>query len=151
MIAGRGAGVFVEETDGKGRMRAPLPERANAAVLQPTGKHNIAEDVPRTPEDLAAEGKTILTLRLKSADELERQLRQPSHRSSMPQYAHACSTDRGGQDVRPKANATKIIRSSGEKGRDSSRVAFRVVAGDENEECGEKERRVFAVSHMSPE
>lgn len=45
MIAGRGAGVFVEETDGKGRVRAPLPERANAAVLQPTGKHNIAEDV----------------------------------------------------------------------------------------------------------
>lgn len=56
-----------------------------------------------------------MTLRHKSADELERQLRQPSYRHSMPQYAHACSKDMGGQDARLKVNPTKIIHSPGEK------------------------------------
>lgn len=65
----------------------------------------------------------------------------------MPQYAHACSKDMGGQDVRPKTKPRKIIHSPGEKGR----ADLRVVARDENEECGKKERRVFAVSRMSPE
>lgn len=69
----------------------------------------------------------------------------------MLQYAHACFKDMGGQDVRPKANPTKIIHSpGGKKSRNRSRVVFHVVA-DGNEECGEKERRVFAVSYMSPE
>lgn len=103
-----------------------------------------------TPEDLAAEGKTILTLRHKSADELERQLRQPSHRRSMPQYAHACSQDMGGQDVRPKANPRKIIHSPGEKSPRLFSCSFPCRCCAKNEECGETERRVFAVSHMSP-
>lgn len=105
-------------------MRAALPERANAANREAQHCRGCAG----TPEDLAAEGKTILTPGRKSADELERQLRQPSHRRSMPQYAHACSEDMGGQDVRPKANPRKIIHSPGEKDHDCFHVVFRVVA-----------------------
>lgn len=70
-MAGRGDGVFVEETEGKG-----IPERANGAG---SGLMQHCRGSAGTPEDLAAEGKAILTLRHNSADEVERQLRQPSH------------------------------------------------------------------------
>lgn len=100
---------------------------------------------------MAAEGKTILTPGHKSADELERQLRQPSHRRSMPQYAHACSKDMGGQDVRPKANRRKIIHSPGEKDHDCFHLVFRVVAGIKMKNVAKQNapRLLSAICHLS--
>lgn len=63
-------------------MTSPLPERTNAAVFQQTEEQQ-RRGYSGTPKDTPAEGKAILKLRHKSADESQSQLKQLPHRHSM--------------------------------------------------------------------